>query len=335
MRAFLIRRLIGLVIVLVGISLLTFLLSHVMPADPARAAVGGKGGEKQYLEMRERMGLDRPLPEQYVLYVRGLLQGDLGYSYTSRRPVVTDLAAYFPASMELMLSALFLAVVIGVPLGVMSAARVRGPLDRTSGLLAIFSAAMPLFLTGLLLQVIFYKQLGWLPAAGRIAIVLGEPRHITGMFTVDSLLSGDWPRFVSSVKHLILPAVTLSLPAMAILIRIVRASMLEALGNEYVRTARSKGLSENRVVYGHALRNALLPTVTSLGMLVGALLSGGFLVEIVYTYPGLGMYVLNAILRAEFAALISTTLIVATVYMVANLLVDLAYVFIDPRIRYA
>jgi peptide/nickel transport system permease protein len=234
-----------------------------------------------------------------------------------------------------MLSALFLAVIFGVPLGVMSAARVRGPLDRTSGALAVFSAAMPLFLTGLLLQVIFYKQLGWLPAAGRIAIVLGEPRHITGMFTVDSLLTGDWPRFISSVKHLILPAVTLSLPAMAILIRLVRASMLESLGQEYVRTARSKGLSENRVVYGHALRNALLPTVTSLGMLVGALLSGGFLVEIVYTYPGLGMYVLNAILRAEFSALISTTLIVATVYMVANLLVDLAYVFIDPRIRYA
>ncbi|MFN8661472.1 MAG: ABC transporter permease [Thermomicrobiales bacterium] len=335
MRAFLIRRLIGLVIVLVGISLLTFLLSHVMPADPARAALGAKGGEKQYLEMRERMGLDRSLPEQYVRYVQGLLQGDLGYSYTSRRPVATDLAAYFPASMELMLSALFLAVVVGVPLGVMSAARVRGPLDKTSGILAVFSTAMPLFLTGLLLQVIFYKQLGWLPAAGRIDIVLGEPHTITGMFTVDSLLQGDWPRFVSSVKHLILPAITLSLPAMAILIRIVRASMLESLGQEYVRTARSKGLSENRVVYGHALRNALLPTVTSLGMLVGALLSGGFLVEIVYTFPGLGMYVLNAIMRAEFAALISTTLIVATVYMVANLLVDIAYVFIDPRIRYA
>lgn len=335
MRAFLIRRLLGVVIVLIGISLLTFLLSHVMPADPARAALGAKGGEQQYLEMRERMGLDRPLPEQYLRYVQGLLQGDLGYSYTSRRPVATDLAAYFPASMELMLSALFLAVVVGVPLGVMSAARVRGPLDKTSGVLAIFSTAMPLFLTGLLLQVIFYKQLGWLPAAGRIALILGEPKHITGMFTVDSLLQGDWPRFLSSIKHLILPAITLSLPAMAILIRIVRASMLEALGQEYVRTARSKGLSENRVVYGHALRNALLPTVTSLGMLVGALLSGGFLVEIVYTFPGLGMYVLNAIMRAEFAALISTTLIVATVYMVANLLVDIAYVFIDPRIRYA
>lgn len=335
MRAFLIRRLIGVVIVLIGISVLTFLLSHVMPADPARVALGAKGGEKQYLEMRERMGLDRPLPEQYLRYVQDLLHGDLGYSYTSRRPVATDLAAYFPASMELMLSALFLAVVVGVPLGVMSAARVRGPLDKTSGVLAIFSTAMPLFLTGLLLQVIFYKQLGWLPAAGRIALVLGEPKHITGMFTVDSLLQGDWPRFFSSIKHLILPAITLSLPAIAILIRIVRASMLESLGQEYVRTARSKGLSENRVVYGHALRNALLPTVTSLGMLVGALLSGGFLVEIVYTFPGLGMYVLNAIMRAEFAALISTTLIVATVYMVANLLVDIAYVFIDPRIRYA
>ncbi|MFT4037021.1 MAG: ABC transporter permease [Thermomicrobiales bacterium] len=335
MRAFLIRRLLGLVIVLVGISLLTFLLSHVLPADPARTAIGAKGGQKQYQEMREKMGLDRPLPEQYVRYVQDLLHGDLGYSYTSRRPVLTDLAAYFPASLELMLSALFLAVIIGIPLGVMSAARVRGPLDRSSGAFAVFCTAMPLFLTGLLLQVIFYKQLGWLPAAGRIGLVLGEPEHITGMFTVDSLLHGDWPRFIDSVKHLILPAITLSLPAMAILIRIVRASMLEALGQEYVRTARSKGLSEQRVIYGHALRNALLPTVTSLGMLVGALLSGGFLVEIVYTFPGLGMYVLNAILRAEFSALISTTLLVATVYMVANLLVDMAYVVIDPRIRYA
>lgn len=335
MGAFLVRRLVGVVFVLIGISVLTFVLSHVLPADPARVAVGAKGGVEQYEAMRERLGLDKPLPEQYWLYVNGLVRGDLGYSYTSRRPVLTDLADYFPASLELMLAALSLAVIVGVPLGVMSAARTSGPVDRASGMFAVFGAAMPLFLTGLLLQVIFYKQLGWLPSTGRIAIVLGEPERVTGMFVIDSLLSGDRARFISSVQHLFLPAVTLSLPAMAILIRITRASMLEALSKDYVRTARSKGLTESSVVYRHALRNALLPTVTSLGMLVGALLSGAFLVEVVYTFPGLGMYVLNAILRAEFSAIISTTLLVATIYMLANVLVDIAYVYIDPRIRYS
>jgi peptide/nickel transport system permease protein len=207
--------------------------------------------------------------------------------------------------------------------------------DQTAGWLAVFGAAMPLFLIGLLFQVVFYKDLGWLPASGRISIALGEPDRITGMFVVDSLLQGDRARLISSLQHLLLPSLTLALPAMAILIRIVRTSMLEALGRDYVRTARSKGLSEQRVIYRHALRNALLPMVTSLGLLVGALLSGAFLVEIVYTFPGLGMYVLNAILRSEFSAIISTTLLVATVYMLANLLVDIAYVFVDPRIRYS
>ena len=335
MGAFLIRRLLGLVVVLVGISLLTFLLSHVLPADPARVALGGKGGPEQYAAMRERLGLDRSLPEQYWVYISGLAHGDLGYSYTSKRPVLTDLADYFPASLELMLAALTIAIIAGVPLGVMSAARVGGMVDQTAGWLAVFGAAMPLFLIGLLFQVVFYKDLGWLPASGRISIALGEPDRITGMFVVDSLLQGDRARLVSSLQHLLLPSLTLALPAMAILIRIVRTSMLEALGRDYVRTARSKGLSEQRVIYRHALRNALLPMVTSLGLLVGALLSGAFLVEIVYTFPGLGMYVLNAILRSEFSAIISTTLLVATVYMLANLLVDIAYVFVDPRIRYS
>ena len=335
MGAFLVRRLLGLVVVLFGISVLTFVLSHILPADPARVALGGKAGPEQYAAMRERMGLDQSLPEQYWRYLSGLAHGDLGYSFTSKRPVLTDLADYFPASLELMIAALLLAVVIGVPLGVMSAARPAGVLDRAAGWLAVFGAAMPLFLTGLLFQVVFYKDLGWLPAAGRISIALGEPERVTGMFVLDSLMHGDRARFLSSLQHLLLPAVTLALPAMAILIRIVRTSMLEALGRDYIRTARSKGLTERRVIYRHALRNALLPTVTSLGMLVGALLSGAFLVEVVYTFPGLGMYVLNAILRSEFSAIISTTLVVATVYMLANLLVDIAYVVVDPRIRYS
>jgi peptide/nickel transport system permease protein len=335
MRSFLIRRLIGLVFVLVGVSLVTFILSHVLPADPARVALGGKAGAEQYEAMRERMGLDRPLFVQYATYVGNLLRGDLGYSYTSKRPVRDDLLDYFPASLELMSVALVLAAAIGIPLGVLSAARPARSVDRLATLLTVFGAAMPLFLLGLLFQVVFYKQLGWLPATGRIDVELGEPNRITGIFTLDSLVSGDWPRLANSLKHLILPAVTLAMPATAILLQMVRTSMIESLGRDYVRTARSKGIAERQVIYGHALRNALLPTLTSFGLLIGALLSGAFLVEVVYTFPGLGMYVLNAILRSEFSAIISTTLLVAVVYVVANVLVDVAYVLVDPRIRYA
>jgi peptide/nickel transport system permease protein len=335
MRAFLIRRLAGLVFVLVGISLVTFVLSRVLPADPARVALGGKAGAEQYEAMRERMGLDRPLYEQYASYVGNLLRGDLGYSYTSNRPVREDLLDYFPASLELMVYALTIAALVALPLGVLSAARPGGSVDRVATLLTVFGAAMPLFLLGLLLQVVFYKQLGWLPATGRIDVKLGEPARVTGMFTVDSLLAGDWPRFADSLAHVILPAVTLALPATAILLQMVRTSMIESLGRDYVRTARSKGIAERQVIYRHALRNAMLPTLTSFGLLIGALLSGAFLVEVVYTFPGLGMYVLNAILRSEFTAIVSTTLLVASVYVVANVLVDLAYVLVDPRIRYA
>ena len=335
MRTFLIRRAVGLVFVLVGISLVTFILSHVLPADPARIALGGKAGAEQYAAMRERMGLDRPLYVQYANFLGDLLHGDLGYSYTSNRPVRDDLLDYFPASLELTGAALMLAVAAGIPLGVLSSARAGGPVDKLATAITVFGAAMPLFLLGLLFQVIFYKNLGWLPGTGRIDPTLGEPARITGLFTLDSLLSGDWMRLADSLRHLALPALTLAMPATAILTQMVRTSMLESLSRDYVRTARSKGLSEQRVIYGHALRNALLPTLTSFGLLIGGLLSGAFLVEVVFTFPGLGMYVLNAILRAEFAAIVSTTLLVATVYVVANVIVDLAYVVVDPRIRYA
>lgn len=334
MLAYVIRRIAALVLVLFGICIMTFVLTHVLPADPARGAVG-KAGVEQYEAMRERMGLDLPLHEQFWRYASGLAQGDLGYSYSSRRSVSTDIGHYFPATLELTVSSLLLAIVIGAPLGVLSAAHRGSPLDRTAGWMAVASVALPLFVVGLVFQVVFYKLLGWLPAAGRISPELGAPDRLTGMFTVDSLLHADWPRLVSSLKHLVLPAVTLAIPLTAIISRVLRSSMLEALTKDYVRTARSKGLAEQRVIYGHALRNALLPAVTSLGMIFGSLLGGAFLVEAVYNFPGLGLYVLSSILKAETAPIISSTLLVAALYMVLNLAVDIAYVVIDPRIRYA
>jgi peptide/nickel transport system permease protein len=333
MLAYVIRRIAGLVVVLIGICVLTFALSRVLPADPARAAIG-KAGAEHYAAMREKMGLDEPLPEQFWRYATGLARGDLGYSYSSRRPVAEDIAAYFPATVELSIAALGIALVIGAPLGVLSAAHRGKPLDRMAGWMAVAGVALPLFVIGLVFQVVFYKMLGWLPVAGRISPELGPPDRITGMFALDSLLRGDRPRLVSSLRHLVLPAVTLAIPLTAIISRIIRSSMLEALGRDYVRTARGKGLGEQRVIYGHALRNALLPAVTSLGMIFGSILGGAFLVEVVYNFPGLGLYVLNSILKAEAAPIVSATLLVATVYMIMNLLVDIAYVFIDPRIRY-
>jgi peptide/nickel transport system permease protein len=331
---YVIRRIASLVLVLFGICILTFVLSRVLPADPARGAVG-KAGAEQYEAMRERMGLDRPLLEQFWRYASGLAQGDLGYSYASRRPVAEDIADYFPATFELTIASLVIAIVVGAPLGVMAAAGHGGWLDRTAGWMALASVALPLFVIGLVFQVIFYKTLGWLPVSGRISPELGAPDRLTGMFTVDSLFHLDWPRFGSSLKHLVLPAVTLALPLTAIISRMIRSSMLEALAKDYVRTARSKGLTEQRVIYLHALRNAMLPVVTSLGMLLGTLLGGAFLVEVVYTFPGLGLYVLNSILRAETAPIVSATLLVATLYMVTNLAIDIVYVIIDPRIRYS
>jgi peptide/nickel transport system permease protein len=218
---------------------------------------------------------------------------------------------------------------------VLSAAHRGSLFDRAAGWTAIASVALPLFVAGLIFQVFFYKVLGWLPAAGRISPELGAPERFTGMFVLDSLLHGDWTRLSSSLKHLALPAFTLAIPLTAIISRIIRESMLEALAKDYVRTARGKGLSEQRVVYRHALRNALLPAVTMLGMIFGSLLGGAFLVEAVYTFPGLGLYVLDSILRGETAPIVSSTLLVAALYMLLNLAVDVAYVFIDPRIRYA
>lgn len=334
MLAYVIRRIFGLVIVLIGICVLTFTLSRVLPADPARAAIG-KAGAEHYAAMREKMGLDQPLPEQFWRYVSGLARGDLGYSYSSRRPVAEDIGAYFPATIELSVAALSIALVVGAPLGVLSAAHRDTPLDRTAGWVALASVALPLFVVGLVFQVVFYKMLGWFPAAGRISPELGAPARLTGIFTLDSLLHGDWARFADSLRHLVLPAVTLAIPLTAIISRVIRSSMLEALARDYVRTARSKGLAEQRVIYRHALRNAMLPAVTSLGMIFGSILGGAFLVEVVYNFPGLGLYVLNSILKAEAAPIVSATLLVATVYMILNLLVDIAYVFIDPRIRYA
>lgn len=335
MQAFLIRRLLLLVFVLFGISVITFSISHIVPADPARLAAGPRAGPEQVETIRKKMGLDKPLYMQYLSYVGGLAHGDLGYSIYSRRPVLEDFADYFPATIELAITAMIFVIVLGIPLGVISAVKANRWPDKISQFFCVSGVAMPVFWSGMIFQLLFFKWLGWLPAGGRIGVALSAPNSITGLYILDSLLRGDWEVFFNGLHHVILPAFTLSLPSLSLVARMVRSTMLDVMSLDYVRTARSKGLAERSVIIKHALRNALIPTTTVLGLQMGMILGGDFLVEIIFNWPGIGLYALNTIMAMDYMAIMSVTLLIAVSYMVANLVVDIIYTILDPRIKYS
>ncbi len=331
---FLGRRLVFLIFVLVGVTLLTFIVSHLVPADPVALLLGHTATPAQVAALRTNLGFDKPLPVQYLIYMDHLLHGDFGQSLSSHRPVIDDVKDYFPATLELTLYAMAICLLIGIPLGVISAcAKNRWP-DQLIRLFSMAGIALPLFWLGLVLQVIVYGRLHLLPAAQRIDLMMSAPRHITGLYTLDSLLTGNWPALLNSLEHIILPAVTLAFASLATVTRVTRAGMLETLSQDYIRTARAKGLSQRVVIYKHALRNALIPTVTLMGLQVGNLLGGAFLVEIVFSWPGIGFYSVQAIRAFDYAAIMSITIIIAMGYCLVNLLVDLLYGVLDPRISY-
>ncbi|MFC2030083.1 ABC transporter permease [Chloroflexota bacterium] len=327
------QRLLWMVFVLFGLSLVTFLVSHMIPADPIRAAAGMHAAPEQVEALRRKYGMDKPLPQQYVLYMWNLVQGDLGNSIRGRRPVVEDLKQYFPATLELALAALLLTVLIGVPIGVLSAVWPNSAVDHASRVTSLVGISMPSFWLGLLLLWLIYGTLELLPGAGRLDQLMDPPQTITGMYTVDSLLTTNWETLGSSVRHLILPAVTLALASTAIVARATRSSMLEIMNMDYIRTARGKGLKERSIIVGHAWRNALIPTVTLLGLQAGNLIAGVFLVEVIFSWPGLGSYAVRSTMSVDFPSIMGVTLVIAVVYVTANLLVDLSYVALDPRIR--
>lgn len=334
MVSFVARRLGFLVFVILGVSVLTFVISHVVPADPARLLLGRTATAQQIADLRTNLGFDKPLPVQYLIYMEHLLRGDLGQSISSHRPVLSDIADYFPATVELTIYALALCLAVGLPLGVVSAlARDRWP-DHLVRIFSIAGVALPLFWLGLVLQVILYGRLHLLPAEQRLDLFMSAPRHITGMYTFDSLLTGNWAALGNSLRHIVLPALTLAFAALATMTRVTRASVLEALDQDYIRTARAKGLRRRRVVYRHALRNALIPTTTLMGLQVGNLLGGAFLVEIVFSWPGIGFYSVQAIRAFDYAAIMGVTIIIAVAYTMVNLVVDVLYVVLDPRITY-
>lgn len=329
----LIRRTLLSTIALLGITILVFILSHVVPGDPARMAAGPQARAEQVESVRKEFGLDKPLPEQYLIYMKNLLHGNLGKSLQSRRPVLDDLQDYFPATLELTMAATFIAIVLGILIGIISAIQKDSWVDHLARIFSLTGVSMPIFWLGIILVIIFYRQLGILPFGGRISPKISSPYNITGLYILDSILTGNWRALESSILYIILPAVTLAYNSLAVVSRMTRASLLETIHEDYIRTARGKGLSEKLVLWKHALRNALIPVITIIGLQFGGLLGGAFLVEIIFSWPGLGTYAMKAILFLDYNGIVGVTLLTGLTYMLVNLFVDVFYIIVDPRMR--
>jgi ABC-type dipeptide/oligopeptide/nickel transport system permease component len=332
--AYTLRRLALIPPLLVGVSLLLFILTHLVPADPAKLIAGEHAGPAEVAAVRHAFGLDRPLPEQYAVYLERLAHGDLGMSMLTNTPVLSDLLQYFPATIELTAAAMLLTVALGVPLGILSAVRSGSTIDLAAQVLSVSGLSFPIFFFGILLQLIFVRALGWFPLSGRLGITTVPPRHLTGLYVVDSLLTGNLRDLGGALSHLALPSLTLALTSLAPTVRITRSTMLEALSQDYIRTAWAKGLFSARVFVHHALRNALIPVVTVLGLYTSGLLGGVFLVELIFDWPGVGLYSVNAITAFDYSAIMGTSLLLTVTFVLVNLGVDLLYAVIDPRIRY-
>lgn len=327
------QRLMMLVLVLFGVSLITFLMSHVLPGDPAAALAGPHPSKEVLQTIREQFGLDRPLPVQYFKYLSDLMHGNLGNSIRGQEPVLTELLRYFPATLELVTFAFIFAILLGIPLGVISAVKKNSFTDYIVRLFAVGGVSIPLFWGGLVMILIFYAKLGWFPASGRLDIELTTPDTVTGFYTVDALLSGDTEVFFNTVKHLVMPAVALGYVQLAFIVRQVRSSMLDVLSQDYYLTGRANGLSQRFLIIRYGLRNALIPSITIIGLSFGSLLGGAVVTEAIFDWPGMGKYVTDSILGRDFPAIMGFTVIIALAYVIINLLVDLLVYSLDPQTR--
>jgi peptide/nickel transport system permease protein len=334
---FIARRFLETIPVIIGVSILVFALVRLIPGDPAITLLGERASEENVAEIRARLGLDRSIPEQYLIWVGNLLRGDLGRTIQGNKPVIEEINSRFPATVELSLSAIILATLIGVPIGIISAVYRNSIFDTISMIFALIGVSIPVFVLGLLLIYFVGLQLDWFPFIGRLetrefSIDVANP---TGLFLIDSLREGDIPAFFDALAHLILPSITLMTIPLAIIARITRSAMLEVLNQDYIRTARSKGLAEHTVINRHALRNALLPIITVIGLQLGALLSGAVLTETIFAWPGIGSWLFDSILGRDYPIVQSVTLLVALIYVMANFFVDVIYTVVDPRVRHS
>jgi ABC-type dipeptide/oligopeptide/nickel transport system permease component len=333
MARYILQRVLLLFPILFGVSLAVFLVMHLFTVDPAEIILGQHATPEQVAIVREELGLNKPIHVQFVDYITRAAQGDLGQSVITKTSITEELMKRFPATAELALLAICFASVLGISLGVVSAVKQNSIFDYGAMVAALLGVSMPIFWLGLMMIILFSVTLGWLPASGRIAIGF-KPEDITGLYLVDSLLTGDAEAFWNAFKHLVMPAIALGAYSTAIIARMTRATMLETIRQDYVRTARAKGLDEPVVVIKHALRNALIPIVTVIGLQMGALLGGAVLTETVFSWPGIGSYIVEGILVSDYPRVQGAVLLIATIFVMVNLLVDVLYCYLDPRIQH-
>ena len=318
-----------------GVIVVAFLVAHMVPADPLAVVLSDQATKDPSIRAAymKRWGLDRPLPEQFLVYLANVAHGDLGESFTTRRPVLRDLAQFLPATIELAGAALVVSLIFGVPLGVWAAVRHNRSADHAARLLSLVGAASPIFWTGLIALYVFYYLLRWAPGPGQVDPRQALPPAVTGFLIADSLIAGRVDVFLSALAHLVLPALVLGWFIMGLIARTTRSALLEVLKADFVRTARAKGLEDRRVVAFHALRNALIPVLTVTGLAFASLLSGAVLTETVFAWPGIGRYAVTAATRLDYPAILGVTMLTAVIYITVNLIVDLLYGVLDPRIR--
>jgi ABC-type dipeptide/oligopeptide/nickel transport system permease component len=336
MSRYIIRRLIAMPLLLLGIVSIAFLIAHFTKGDPLVSIIGERQMENELVvaAARARWGLDRSLPEQYLIYVGNLLSGDFGTSLRTKQAVATDILQRLPATLELVIAAMLAGTIVGVALGVVAARYRDRAADHWARLFALVGSSLPVFWSGLILLFVFWYKLGALPGPGRLDSRSAAPPDVTGFYTIDSLIAGDVALFGQAVAHLILPACVLGWAVMGIVSRLVRASMLDVLNQDYILAARAKGASEPRVLVNHALRNALIPTLTIIGYSFAYLITGAVLSETIFSWPGMGSYAVDAARNLDYPAIIAVTIVGGIAFLITNLVTDIAYAFADPRIRF-
>jgi dipeptide transport system permease protein len=334
MFGFLLRRIGLLIPTFIGVSLVAFLFIRLLPGDPVLLLAGERGlTPERYAEMTARFGFDRPLWEQYLTYVGDLLSGDFGTSIATKKPVFDEFFALFPATLELSICAILFAVLLGIPIGMIAAVKRGSAYDHTLMATALVGYSMPIFWWALLLIILFSGILAWTPVSGRISLMYFFP-SVTGLMLVDSLLSGQKGAFTSALSHLILPTIVLGTIPLAVIARQTRSAMLEVLGEDYIRTARAKGLAPGRVIGVHALRNAMIPVITTIGLQIGVLMAGAILTETIFAWPGIGKWMVDSISRRDYPAVQGGLILIAIIVMVVNLTVDMLYGLVNPKIRH-
>lgn len=335
MRRFVLRRLLLVPIILFGMTVLTFSVTRFVPTDPVVAFLGSRGSTNQaaYDNYRAKYGLDKTIPEQYLIYVSGLVQGDFGESTSSRRPVTEEIAQFFPATLELTVVSLLVALLLGIPIGIFGAAARGSIAEQVVKGFTMIGISSPTFVVALISLQVFYLALGWAAGSGKLDLLIESPPKVTGMVTVDSLLAGDLTAFTSALHHMALPAGVLGVLGAAYFSRVVRSTMIEALDGEFIRTARGKGLASRIILLRHAFRYALIPTLSLAGLYFGDLFAGAITVETITGWPGVGRYMYNAAVKLDFPAVMGGTLVIGVTYIITNLVVDVLYARVDPRVR--